>query len=148
MSANWGSTMLYLLVILFIFVAISISFSNVFASDSRSMPYVSKETLLLLLLIYFTLLISFGLLYTVLHIEGIPVLVENGVEITGNYFNIFTHSVYFSAVTILTVGYGDVTPVGIGRVIAMAEALIGFVMPAAFVVRVVLHMDGREGKKK
>ncbi|MBM7619583.1 potassium channel LctB [Bacillus tianshenii] len=140
--------MLYLLVILFIFVAISISFSNVFASDSRSMPYVSKETLLLLLLIYFTLLISFGLLYTVLHIEGIPVLVENGVEITGNYFNIFTHSVYFSAVTILTVGYGDVTPVGIGRVIAMAEALIGFVMPAAFVVRVVLHMDGREGKKK
>jgi potassium channel LctB len=148
MSANWGSWMLYLLVILFIFVAISISFSNVFASDSRSMPYVSKETLLLLLLIYFTLLISFGLLYTVLHIEGIPVLVENGVELTGNYFTIFTHSVYFSAVTILTVGYGDVTPVGIGRVIAMAEALIGFVMPAAFVVRVVLHMDGREAKKK
>ncbi|MGM0838624.1 potassium channel family protein [Bacillus haimaensis] len=140
--------MLYLLVILFIFVAISISFSNVFASDSRSMPYVSKETLLLLLLIYFTLLISFGLLYTVLHIEGIPVLVENGVELTGNYFTIFTHSVYFSAVTILTVGYGDVTPIGIGRVIAMAEALIGFVMPAAFVVRVVLHMDGREAKKK
>ncbi|MFE7064153.1 potassium channel family protein [Sutcliffiella sp. NPDC057660] len=140
--------MLYLLVILFIFVAISISFSNVFASDSRSMPYVSKETLLLLLLIYFTLLISFGLLYTVLHIEGIPVLVENGIELTGNYFTIFTHSVYFSAVTILTVGYGDVTPIGIGRVIAMAEALIGFVMPAAFVVRVVLHMDGRETKKK
>jgi len=44
----------------------------------------------------------------------------------------------------LTVGYGDITPIGIGRAIAMTEALIGFVMPAAFVVRVVLHMDGRE----
>lgn len=139
--------MLYLFFVLIIIVAIYISFSNVFASESRSMPYVSKETLILLLLIYLTLLISFGLLYTVFHFEGVPVLEENGVVISGGYFTIFTHSVYFSAITILTVGYGDITPIGIGRVIAMAEALIGFVMPAAFVVRVVLHMDGRDKKK-
>ncbi|WP_223703463.1 potassium channel family protein [Sutcliffiella deserti] len=138
--------MLYFIIILFIIVTIYFSFIKVFTSDNRSMPYVSKETLLLLLMIYFTLLVSFGLLYTVLHLEGFPVLVENGVEITGNYFTIFTHSVYFSAITILTVGYGDITPIGIGRVIAMTEALIGYVMPAAFVVRVVLHMDGRDTK--
>ncbi|WP_169865119.1 potassium channel family protein [Sutcliffiella halmapala] len=140
--------MLYLIFIFFIILAIFISFSHVFASESRSMPYVSKETLILLLLIYLTLLIAFGLLYTVFHIEGIPVLVENGEEISGGYFSVFTHSVYFSAITILTVGYGDITPIGIGRVIAMTEALIGFVMPAAFVVRVVLHMDSRDTKKK
>ncbi len=136
--------MLYLFIVIFIFIAIFISFSHVFSSESRSIPYVSKETLLLLLLIYSTLLLSFGLLYTVLHIEGHPVLMERGELISGSYFSVFFRSIYFSAITILTVGYGDITPIGIGRAIAMTEALIGFVMPAAFVVRVVLHMDGRE----
>ncbi|QFT88054.1 Ion channel [Bacillus sp. THAF10] len=136
--------MLYIFIVFFILIAIIISFSHIFSSGTKSIPYVSKETLLLLLLIYSTLLLSFGLLYTVLHFEGHQVLLERGKAINGSYFSVFFQSVYFSAITILTVGYGDVTPIGIGRAIAIIEALIGFVMPAAFVVRVVLHMDSRE----
>ncbi|CAG9623015.1 potassium channel family protein [Sutcliffiella rhizosphaerae] len=136
--------MLYFFIVIFIFIAIVVSFSHVFKSETRSLPYVSKETLILLLLIYLTLLISFGLLYTVLHVEGHPVLLERGEKISGSFFEVFFRSIYFSAITILTVGYGDITPIGIGRSIAMIEALIGFVLPAAFVVRVVLHMDSKE----
>jgi potassium channel LctB len=35
-------------------------------------------------------------------------------------------SLYFSAVTLMTIGYGDVTPVGLGRAIAASEGLVGF----------------------
>ncbi|MDY0395815.1 potassium channel family protein [Virgibacillus halophilus] len=37
----------------------------------------------------------------------------------------------------MTIGYGDITPVGIGRLVALIEALVGYVLPAAFVMRIV-----------
>ncbi|GAB3042461.1 hypothetical protein GCM10027286_00800 [Virgibacillus ainsalahensis] len=47
------------------------------------------------------------------------------------------HSMYFSGVTLLTIGYGDITPIGIGRLIALIQALIGYILPTAFVLRLV-----------
>ncbi len=52
-------------------------------------------------------------------------------------------SLYFSAVTLLSVGYGDIVPIGIGRWIAMVEALLGYALPAAFVVRTVMDVERR-----
>ena len=48
------------------------------------------------------------------------------------------HSFYFSGVTILTIGYGDIVPIGIGRLVALIQALIGYVLPTAFVLRLVI----------
>ena len=49
--------------------------------------------------------------------------------------------IYFSAVTLFSVGYGDIAPIGIGRVIAMIEALIGYTIPAAFVAKAFIDIE-------
>jgi potassium channel LctB len=48
---------------------------------------------------------------------------------------------YFSAITLLSVGYGDITPIGIGRWLAVVEALLGYTMPMAFVVKTVINFE-------
>jgi hypothetical protein len=46
--------------------------------------------------------------------------------------------VYFSFVTLTTVGYGDITPIATGaRSLAMLEALIGQLYPAVIIARLV-----------
>jgi len=42
-----------------------------------------------------------------------------------NYVKDFFEIVYFNFITILTVGYGDITPIGIFRLLAVFEALYG-----------------------
>ena len=59
---------------------------------------------------------------------------EDFIERLGTY-------IYFSAVTLFSVGYGDIAPIGIGRLIAMIEALIGYTIPAAFVARAVFDLE-------
>lgn len=43
-------------------------------------------------------------------------------------------AVYFSVVTATTLGYGDIRPVGVGRLLASAEAIFGTFMWAVFLV--------------
>jgi hypothetical protein len=45
----------------------------------------------------------------------------------------FLDSLYFSIATIATVGYGDISPIGIGRLIASCEILFGMVFISLFV---------------
>ncbi len=52
----------------------------------------------------------------------------------------FLESLYFSVVTFTTLGYGDVTPVGITRLFAATEAFLGAFTMAVFVVMVVKKM--------
>lgn len=50
----------------------------------------------------------------------------------------FTRSLYFSFITLLSVGYGDVIPLGWSKGIAIIEAIIGYILPAVMVIRYVL----------
>ena len=63
--------------------------------------------------------------------------------ISNEYPNIFSQKfqaeeignyLYFSTVTFTTIGYGDITPVGISKVISASEGFIGVFMMAAFAV--------------
>ena len=50
--------------------------------------------------------------------------------------------VYFSFVTLTTVGYGDITPITTGaRQLAMLEALVGQLYPAVIIARLVSLQD-------
>ncbi len=74
-------------------------------------------------------LIAVILISTVLYWIFSPFKLEqtNGQPIT------LLDSLYFSIVTIATVGYGDLSPIGIGRLIASVEILFGMVFISLFV---------------
>ncbi len=57
--------------------------------------------------------------------------------------------VYFSFVTLTTVGYGDITPVApIARSLAMCEALVGQLYPAILIARLVsMEISARERRR-
>lgn len=98
--------------------------------------HFSIEVFYTLLIVYSIVIIGFGMIYFILSFHT-PILLEyeefREVGMLGN----FIHSFYFSGVTLLTIGYGDVTPIGIGRIVALIQALIGYVLPTAFVLRLV-----------
>jgi potassium channel LctB len=102
---------------------------------------ITFDNLILLVMTYAIVLMGFGSVYLILEIEGMQVLVEAGQSIRGTYFQLFETAMYFSAATLLSVGYGDVAPIGIGRWIVIVESLIGYTLPAAFVVRTVIDYD-------
>lgn len=96
----------------------------------------SLEIFYTLLIVYSIVITGFALIYFVLSFEGI-VLVEYGELEDPGVIGSLIHSFYFSGVTLLTIGYGDIVPIGIGRLIALIEALIGYVLPTAFMLRLV-----------
>lgn len=97
--------------------------------------YFSYDIFYTLLLVYFVVLIGFGLLYFVLSFNGV-LLIEGGILQEVNTFESLAHSFYFSGVTLMTVGYGDITPIGWGRLLALVEALIGYILPATFFLKI------------
>ncbi|OIJ17252.1 ion transporter [Anaerobacillus alkalilacustris] len=101
---------------------------------------ISVRNFVILFLVYVTVAIGFGCLYISLELMGVPVLTEGEVRVGGSFFHLLEDALYFSAVTILSVGYGDITPLGIGRWIAMVEAFFGYLLPAAFVVSTVANL--------
>ena len=46
-------------------------------------------------------------------------------------------SMYFSGITFATIGYGDITPLGLARVFTVIEGIIGVGISSAFMVSIV-----------
>lgn len=107
----------------------------------------SVEMFYSLLITYSIVILGFGLIYFILSFEGIY-LVEGGELRQVSPVASLIHSFYFSGVTMLTIGYGDITPIGIGRLIALIEALIGYVLPTAFVIHLVQQERIPENQEK
>lgn len=97
--------------------------------------HISIEVFYTLVVIYCTSIVGFGLIYFILSFEMMTII-----DVTVHDQSIFMklyRSIYFSGVTMLTIGYGDVSPVNIGRFIAVVQALIGYILPTAFVLKLV-----------
>lgn len=57
-------------------------------------------------------------------------LLCNGVSARPNFFQ----SLYFSVITFSTVGYGDITPLGFSKIVAMLDALCGMFVMSLFII--------------
>jgi len=95
--------------------------------------------------------IGFAVLYYLLSFEGDVVRVgtEEGKDGGENFWDYL----YFSGVTLLSVGYGDLVPVGKARFFALIQAAIGFLLPTAFFIRALgekedSHREGTKTKKE
>jgi potassium channel LctB len=115
---------------------IFMSLRTLFIPNTIKGKFVSIENALYLGSIYLTVIIGFGLIYLLFELKGMSLIVEINKE---KEYNMFETSFYFSAMTLFSVGNGDVIPQGIGRVLAVVEALIGYTLPAAFVARAIME---------
>lgn len=125
----------------FIIFCIVMSLRTLFVPTALQEKYISWESFVYLLFIYSTILLGFGLIYFLFLQNGYEVFLENGQIVTSKgIFNSLQTSIYFSGITLFSIGYGDVSPLGIGRVIAIVEGLIGYTIPASFVVRTIIDL--------
>jgi potassium channel LctB len=137
--------MVFVLVIL-IFIALIGCMYSFFKHEVKASSMFSIDLFLSLLFLYISVMLAFGLIYFMLSIEGI-VLAEGGDLIDSSLAGSLLHSIYFSGVTLLTVGYGDILPVGFGRLLALIEALIGYLLPSGLVLKVWQHTVVRQRMK-
>jgi potassium channel LctB len=117
------------------------SITSIWTTSVKATRRISLENLFVLIQWYITMMLGFGLIYMVLQLNGHNVFTPSANGTANECFSILQDSLYLSGITLLSVGYGDVTPMGIGRWIAIIEALLGYIMPAVLVARTMLDRD-------
>jgi potassium channel LctB len=117
------------------------SITSIWTTSVKATRRISLENLFVLIQWYITMMLGFGLIYMVLQLNGHNVFTPSANGTANECFSILQDSLYLSGITLLSVGYGDVTPMGIGRWIAIIEALLGYIMPAVLVVRTMMDRD-------
>ncbi|MDM5197573.1 potassium channel family protein [Fictibacillus enclensis] len=118
------------------------SLQSLFSHPVMKYQLMSLNHLLVLITVYMTIILGFGLMYTSLLLMDIHVLEKDGLVIGHqHFFHVIDDAMYFSSMTMLSVGYGDLTPMGFGRWLSILEALIGYLLPAAFVLNSVIDRN-------
>lgn len=131
----------YFLLAMIIFF-IMMSLRTLFVPYRLKEKWVSFENFMYLFFVYITIMIGFGLIYALFQLNGIRVYIDSRQMASSlTFFDYLQSSIYFSGVTLFSVGFGDLIPIGWGRVLVLVEALIGYTIPAAFVARAVLDME-------
>lgn len=110
---------------------------------------ISEENLLGAICVYLILGISWGLLFTGIellnpHSFEFPVEVTfTGSESAGH--DLFSNLIYYSFVTLSTLGYGDITPISpIARVFSYMEAITGQIYLAVIIATLVgIHIGSK-----
>ena len=103
-----------------------------------------KNTILLNILflcsLYFLVALFFTIVYVALDILGLGAVRDHYSSSTHQeqHLDVFTRSLYFSFVTLFSVGYGDMTPLGLSKGVAIIEALMGYVLPYVIVLNYIL----------
>ncbi|WP_134703414.1 ion channel [Ammoniphilus sp. YIM 78166] len=95
------------------------------------------SNLVVISLIYVLVAFFFSIAYMILdYYELGPIIDHNS---SANHqqqpLDRFTRSLYFSFITLYSVGYGDVTPFGLSKAVAILEATIGYLLPPAIIIR-------------
>lgn len=112
--------------------------------------------LAVLLVLYLNIIFVFAIIYAILDHSGHGHIIDHYRlnEEAGKWFDPLIKPLYFSAITLLSVGYGDVTPFGWARIIAVFEAMAGYVLPATVIIQYIRFFPrlpfsgGNLGKKR
>lgn len=102
-------------------------------SHERSVFYNS----LALFMMCINIIITFTVIYLLLDFLKLGAIIDHHRAISPlpYWIDHFTRTLYFSAITLLSVGYGDITPFGWSRGVAIVEASAGYILPAVITVQ-------------
>jgi ion channel len=77
--------------------------------------------------LWLEIVVGCGAIYWILEWTPSPALEANGVRIAHDIRGLFS-ALYFSAVTATSVGYGDILPTGVARLLAIVESAAGLLI--------------------
>jgi potassium channel LctB len=106
--------------------------------DKSVLDLVQQRSTLQLFLIWLGMILLTGFAYWLGALTGEHGLIEAGRPVTADLSG-FASAIYFSFVTATSIGYGDIVPIGIARVVAVAEAITGLLIFGAVVAKFVSH---------
>ncbi|WP_371069209.1 ion channel [Sediminibacillus sp. JSM 1682029] len=121
-----------LLAIIVLFLAVNLYYF--FTNKSFKKSYFNRAMFYKLFFVLAGMTFGFALLFYVLSMNG-PVLVYSDPSGSKPVEHSFQTYLYFSGETILSVGYGDIVPLGIARIVSLIEAAIGVLLPTAYFMR-------------
>jgi len=104
--------------------------------DNSVLDLVQQRSTLSLFLLWIGTILLCGLGYWFGALEGNHGLIEGGRPLGGDLRDLGS-AIYFSFVTATSIGYGDIVPVGLARVIAVAEAISALLIFGAVVAKFV-----------
>jgi potassium channel LctB len=130
--------MIVMLLFIAITTCITMSLKTLFTPNKIKGKMLSFENFLVLAVVYTVITLGFALIYLLFDMQGYLIVRDGFITEADGFWMRLESSFYFSAMTLFSVGYGDIYPMGIGRMIAVFEALIGYTIPAAFVAKAVL----------
>lgn len=95
--------------------------------------------LIALFVLYLNIILSFAVIYMILDHSGAGPIVDHFRSHikAKSWFDPLIKPLYFSAITMLSVGYGDITPFGWSRVAAVFEAMVGYILPATVAIQMI-----------
>ncbi|MCA0987134.1 ion channel [Guptibacillus algicola] len=118
-----GATIVFIVINLYYF----------FTNKTYRKSTFSSALFLKLVLVMFSMLVGFAVIYYLFSLQDV-ILVQNlssmkPIEIT------FLNLLYFSGETLVSVGYGDMLPVGPARFFAILELMLGILLPTAYFMK-------------
>ena len=106
--------------------------------DKSVLDLVQQRSTLQLFMIWIGTILLSGTCFWLGALIGKHGLIEGGVPL-GADLNGFVSALYFSFVTATSIGYGDIVPIGVGRVVAVIEAVTALLIFGAVVAKFVSH---------
>jgi rhodanese-related sulfurtransferase len=106
--------------------------------DNSVLDLIQRRSALQLFLIWIGMILLSGVGYWLAARLGKPALVEAGLPVGADLKGLAS-ALYFSFVTATSIGYGDILPLGITRVFAVAEGITALLIFGAVVAKFVSH---------
>lgn len=100
----------------------------VFTDFFKRKRQIVPNDITIIITMYITLAISFGLVYTIISFFSDDIAFNN-IPKTLEEFEFYFRHIYFSFITITTIGYGDIYPLTtIGQFLVMIEVITGMIL--------------------
>ncbi|RDY69842.1 ion channel [Halobacillus trueperi] len=120
-----------LFIVAVIFIAANLVYF--FTNKTYRKSYFSTALFFQLFFVLTGVLLGFTVLYYLLSLDG--VILVTSLSSREPVDPTFLDLLYFSGETLLSVGYGDMLPVGMARFFALLESGIGILLPTAYFLK-------------